>query len=235
MNPQFKLRDDVLGDISVCVHARARHLILRVLEDGEIRVTVPPRTSEERIRRLIAEHRERVQVRLRERPVRSIDWDFRLVAPHFSLSLLRTDFSYFQLRDDGEAYTLLCPSDTDFTDPQRQAWLRQVVVGVLRKRAQTWLPMRVERFSVACRLPYHTVKINASRGRWGSCSMRKDINLSCFLMLLPEHLADYVILHELCHTVEMNHDVRFWALLDRLCGGHAQALRRELKAFHTGF
>ena len=94
------------------------------------------------------------------------------------------------------------------------------------------LPERIARLSAQAGLPFHSLKINTSKGRWGSCSTRGDINLSCSLMLLPEHLADYVILHELCHTVEMNHSPRFWALLDRFTGD-SHALREELSHHHT--
>ena len=78
---------------------------------------------------------------------------------------------------------------------------------------------------------YRGVKIQPSCTRWGSCSARRDINLSYYLMLVPPHLADYVMLHELCHTREMNHSPRFWALLDQFTGGKAHALREELKRY----
>ena len=73
-------------------------------------------------------------------------------------------------------------------------------------------------------LPYKSVKINSSSGRWGSCSTRGNINLSYYLVLLPKHLIDYVLLHELAHTREMNHGKRFWALLDRMTDGRAQSI-----------
>jgi predicted metal-dependent hydrolase len=56
---------------------------------------------------------------------------------------------------------------------------------------------------------YTGVTVRNTQSRWGSCSAQKHINLSLSLMLLPEHLIDYVLLHELCHTVEMNHGERF--------------------------
>ena len=59
----------------------------------------------------------------------------------------------------------------------------------------------------------------------------QHISLSLFLVTLPEHLRDYVIIHELCHTVHHNHSPRFHALVDRFTGGHEKALARELRAF----
>ena len=54
-------------------------------------------------------------------------------------------------------------------------------------------------------------------------------------MLLPAHLMDYVILHELAHTREMNHGPRFWELLNRMTEGKALALRKELRAYRLVF
>ena len=54
-------------------------------------------------------------------------------------------------------------------------------------------------------------------------------------MLLPAKLMDYVILHELAHTKEMNHGPRFWELLDGMTEGKALLLRKELRAYRTSF
>ena len=101
----------------------------------------------------------------------------------------------------------------------------------LRRAAKADLPGRIGRLSEATGLKCEKLSIRASRTKWGSCSGRNHISLSLFLMTLPEHLRDYVIVHELCHTVHHDHSPRFHALVDRLVGGREKALNRELRAF----
>lgn len=74
-----------------------------------------------------------------------------------------------------------------------------------------------------------------SKIEMGKLFLGKTISLSCYLMLLPAHLADYVILHELAHTKEMNHSPAFYALLDSFTEGQARKLREELKHFRCPF
>ena len=101
----------------------------------------------------------------------------------------------------------------------------------LRIKALEYLPGRLQALAKINRFEYSGVKISKSKSRWGSCSSKKNINLSLFLMRLPLHLIDYVILHELCHTIEMNHGPQFWELLENTCNGRARLLRKELKTY----
>ncbi len=66
--------------------------------------------------------------------------------------------------------------------------------------------------------------------RWGSCSARGGISLAITLPLLPVELSDYVVLHELTHTVHFDHSPAFWQRLDACCGGRSKELRDRLKA-----
>ena len=68
----------------------------------------------------------------------------------------------------------------------------------------------------------------ANVSNWGSCSSKGNINLNMRLILLPEHLQDYVILHELCHLRYPDHGPAFHALLDSLLGDRETTLSREL-------
>jgi len=102
----------------------------------------------------------------------------------------------------------------------------------LRQKAQSVLPAQLAKLAGLYGFNYSSVKIRKSRTRWGSCSSKKIINLSFYLLLLPEHLIEYVLLHELCHTVQMNHSPAFWRLLDKCTQNKAMELRREIRKRH---
>src|SRR6185503_14381118 len=74
------------------------------------------------------------------------------------------------------------------------------------------------------------ISIRNQKSRWGSCSRRGDMNFNFKLVHLPPQLADYIIVHELCHIEEHNHSGRFWALVAKTVPHHA-SLRRALRAY----
>ena len=235
--------DEMLGLITVRTNARARRIIMRPQVDG-VQVTVPPRTTERLLTDTLNHFRQRLRARQLEMQKGAeekgtgnscIDLNFRLETDLISIALERGTRKDFYLRTEQGRTVIVCPPDTDFNEPTRQEWLHRVVERALRLQAERVLPERLRALSVLHNLPFNTCKVNVSKGRWGSCSGRKDISLSCYLALLPPHLREYVMLHELCHTREMNHGPRFWALLDNLTDGKAKALRKELKGHQTCF
>ncbi|MEG2370911.1 MAG: SprT family zinc-dependent metalloprotease [Alistipes sp.] len=117
------------------------------------------------------------------------------------------------------------------SQPQLPPEQEQARVEELRRQAKADLPARVARISEVLGLTYNKVSIRAARSKWGSCSGRNNLSLSLFLMTLPEHLRDYVIVHELCHTVHKNHSPRFHALVDASLGGKEKALNKELRTY----
>ena len=103
----------------------------------------------------------------------------------------------------------------------------------LRKIAKQYLPRRVAELAYLFDFHYTSLRIQSSRTRWGSCSGSNSINLSLFLMRVPEHLIDYVILHELCHTVHHDHSPKFWELMDKVTQGKAKDMRKQLAKYST--
>ena len=84
----------------------------------------------------------------------------------------------------------------------------------LADRAGEILPERVAHFASILGVDYGRITIRNQRTRWGSCSSRGNLNFNCLLMLMPKEVQDYVVVHELCHRIEMNHSKRFWALVE---------------------
>ena len=185
----------------------------------------------------VKEAREKLRSRLldsRQKLIRPlIDLNYRIETEYFKLSLVSGKREKFLAHSELGEMRIICPPTADFTDSNLQDWLRKVIEEALRRNAKIILPPRLYMLSERYGLPYKSVQINSSRGRWGSCSSHKKINLSYFLVLLPKHLIDYVLLHELCHTCEMNHGDRFWDLLNGFTGGKALELREELKKYKT--
>lgn len=226
------IEDKELGSLVIRVNPRAKRLVFRTKSDA-IYVSVPPGTTSAQITDAINRLRGKLRG-FKEKVARPlIDLDFRIDAEYFKLSLVSGQRDKFLAHSELGEMRIVCPSTADFTDENLQAWLHKVIEEALRRNAKIILPPRLYRLSGEYNLPYQSVKINSSRGRWGSCSARKAINLSYFLVLLPTHLIDYVLLHELCHTREMNHGDRFWALLNSMTGGKALELREELKGYKT--
>jgi len=100
----------------------------------------------------------------------------------------------------------------------------------LRAQAKAALPPRLAELAALHGFKYNQVRIKHNSSNWGSCSELGNINLNLNLMRLPEHLRDYIMLHELCHLRYLNHGPEFHALLESVCPGH-RALARELKAY----
>ncbi len=76
--------------------------------------------------------------------------------------------------------------------------------------------------------PIRKVAIRDTKSRWGSCSKQGNLNFNYKILFLPPHIADYIIVHELCHLKEFNHSVNFWNLVAEVVPDH-KAIRAELK------
>jgi predicted metal-dependent hydrolase len=75
------------------------------------------------------------------------------------------------------------------------------------------IPERVRRFAPVVGVQYGRITIRNQKSKWGSCSSQGNLNFNCLLMLAPPSVRDYVVVHELCHLIELNHSKRFWTLV----------------------
>ncbi|SDB06679.1 M48 family metallopeptidase [Eubacterium oxidoreducens] len=85
---------------------------------------------------------------------------------------------------------------------------------ILREKAKTYLPVRVAYYATKLGVSYGRITIRCQKTRWGSCSSKGNLNFNYLLMLTPPEVIDYVVVHELCHRLEMNHSGKFWKLVE---------------------
>ena len=94
-----------------------------------------------------------------------------------------------------------------------------------KQKAKEFLPQRVKTLAKHCQLFPTRVTITKAKSRWGSCSGKNSISLSCFLVKLPFEVIDYVIIHELCHIKHKNHSKTFWQEVKNHCPEYKQMVR----------
>ena len=90
------------------------------------------------------------------------------------------------------------------------------------------IPVKVRQYAAIMNVQYGRITIRSQKTRWGSCSGKGNLNFNCLLMLTPDEVTDYVVVHELCHLIEMNHSKAFWAQVERVLPDYRQQ-RKWLK------
>lgn len=90
------------------------------------------------------------------------------------------------------------------------------VVLVYKRLANKWLKQRTDEISQAIGIKYNSFKVSDTKGRWGACTSKKEINLNFRVVCLAPALIDYVIVHELAHIKEMNHSPKFWVIVQSI-------------------
>lgn len=99
------------------------------------------------------------------------------------------------------------------TLPQPAPKISRAEMRALKIRAQELVEKRVKHFNQFYNFSYKNISIKNQKTRWGSCSSQKNLNFNCKIALLDPELADYIVVHELCHLAQMNHGPKFWNLV----------------------
>ena len=107
----------------------------------------------------------------------------------------------------------------------------------LRREAREKLEARARHFAPLLGVDWERITVRTQRTRWGSCSARGNLSFNALLALAPPEILDYVVVHELCHRIEMNHSDRFWQEVGRVFPDYRNArkwLRTEGKKLIAG-
>lgn len=224
----YEYNDKELGKIVITPHARAKNVIARK-KVGYIQLTVPYGFEKKNLAPVLDNLRPRL-MKVESPKNHLITDDMEVQTFSFVAKISRADlFDKIEMSLKSGQLTVFIPQNLDLSLPESQNYVKEMIRLALRHEAKRVLTQKTLQFARKFNLQVSDVKINRSLSRWGSCSRRKSINFSLYLMLMPEKFIDYVVLHELVHTVEMNHSEKFWQLLTQFCGEDAKKLSQMLK------
>ncbi len=147
--------------------------------------------------------------------------NFRVVPSYIDTPLIKTK---------NGVVNFLYPIEKDFYSNEIQTEAKKALKKALYNEAKSYLPKRLNDMANKYGFKYNKVFLKTSKTRWGSCSYNNNINLNINLMNLDTRFIDYVIVHELCHTLEKNHKEAFWNLVYNIIPNY-KTLRKELKKF----
>lgn len=224
------IHDSEFGEITVRANHQAKRISVRVAPNGKLRISTPTFTPALAVKSMISLSRSKIRKLVEEyrSSVTSYDYDQPIGKSH--CLVIQNNSSTTEVKTTGTKIFVNLKPDEDIGDSDLQSQVRQKVISALRKEAKSYLPRRLEFLAETHGYIYGAVKMTHAGSRWGSCSSSGTISLNISLMKLPFELLDYVLIHELCHTKQMNHSLDFWKLVKQ-ADPHYKLHRNELRSY----
>lgn len=223
------IQDEEFGKITIRRSARATQVRLRIAPDGTLRASLPLYAPTFLVKRLIKSSRQALRDMLAQSQPQVTYSDGMRVGKSHTL-LVRPTSGALQLNRRAQQIIVSLPTDKTLGDADSVRMVRDGIIAALRIEAKSYLPKRLSFLADKYGLRYKKVRFSHASGRWGSCTSEGTISLNIALMKLPFELIDYVIIHELAHTIHMNHSLEFWAFVaigDPLYAEHRRRLKQE--------
>lgn len=213
----------------VRVSQRAKHVSLKVSHFGEVEVVVPVGFDQRQIPTILEKRQAWIANAIKQveatrqagllQPTGAVpevisfesvgaEWQVQYCETGGDRITIRTVPTSRQPRERSLGRSLIVSGQTSNHEACRQV-LRQWLCHQAKLHLTPWL----RRVSQEIDLPYSRVSIRGQKTLWASCSSKKSISLNYKLLFLPAPLVRYVLVHELCHTIHLNHSAQFWALV----------------------
>ena len=208
------INDEEFGSITVRRSARATQVRLRVAPDGTLRASMPVYAPLFLLKRLVKSSRPQLRKMLEQAQPEVSYTDGQQIGKSHTLIVQRGGSKAAATRSKQHVVVTL-PDGTSLSDPDVIRKIRDASIVALRLESKSYLPKRLQFIANQYGFRYSKVRFSHASSRWGSCSSNGTISLNIALLKLPFELIDYVLIHELAHTVHMNHSTDFWSLVEQ--------------------
>lgn len=228
-NTPDTIDDDEFGSIRIRRNARARHVRLVMGTQGDISISLPRFAAKRYALELLDQSRNDIRAwRQKHRPMTNALTNGQRLGHSHTIRIESTTQTSPQVHIEGLTVVIEMPWGKSFSDPKVREAILPIVKKVLTIEAKAYLPRQLAYLANQYDFTYKKTRFGAPRGRWGSCSSSGTISMNVSLMALDDELIDYVLVHELCHTKQMNHSRAFWQLVES-CLPDYRERRKKLK------
>ncbi|MEI6229069.1 MAG: SprT family zinc-dependent metalloprotease [Candidatus Saccharibacteria bacterium] len=223
------IQDLEFGKITIRRSARATHVKLRVAPDGTLHASLPMYAPMFLVKSLIKNSRDQLRAMMAHSKPEYHYTNGMQIGKSHTLIIQPTESADFSVTRHGLQIIVKLPTNESIDDPEIARKVRDTIISALKLEAKSYLPRRLSYLADKSGFSYVKVRFSHSSGRWGSCSSNGTISLNIALMKLPFELIDYIIIHELAHTRQMNHSPQFWAVV-AISDPNYKLHRKTLKA-----
>ncbi len=206
---------------------RSRNLRLRITPTAQVVVSAPLRTSEQAIARFVQEHLSWVmknQAKIKARKSFIDDNSVMVFGTQYKkiIDTLEKTLHKQPVYIHGQQIHIRPVTQTTSS-------ITRTLETFLKTTAQKYIVPRTQQLAKIMDIRFHSLTLRDQKTRWGSCSSHGGLNFNWRLVQYPTAVIDYVIVHELAHRQEMNHSVKFWAIVakfDSQYKSHRQWLQK---------
>ncbi len=226
-----------IGEIHFVKSKRAKKLSISLKPFHPVKVTIPYRISLKRAEKFVSEKenwiinaQRQMQTEENKLTVFTENTKFKTYSHELKITPFQSEKQSIYISIKEGNTIVKYPNNLNVESSTVQDVIRKGIIETLRIEAKQILPERVRFLAKTHNLNFGKLSFRNAKTRWGSCSGENNISLNLHLMRLPDYLIDYVILHELAHTIEKNHRKGFWNLLNKMNPG-AKTLAKELRNY----
>jgi predicted metal-dependent hydrolase len=202
---------------SIKKHTRARNVKLKVSIQNGLEITVPKRFNHKEIPAILEEnktwiekHLQHLQIKIAAKQAESLPLELNLhcIGKCWNICYIASNNKLQMVERPNNELALL----GNIADKNG---CKEILIKWIKAKAKYYLTEQLQLVSEKIQLPFKEVTFRNQQTRWGSCSENKSISLNYKLIFLPNGWTNYILIHELCHTVYLDHSEKFWRLVER--------------------
>ena len=206
--------DGFAFDVEVIRTGRTKSASIQ-LDGDKIKVSVPNRLSDTRVRELINKKSSWIEGKLKEQSIRKtikpkeyVSGEiFTYLGRNYRMKVMQGEYSSLKLKG-GYLQAVVDQQSS-------QKIVKSLLIDWYLEHAEKRLIEKTQRWEKIIGVDVNTIKVRDYKSRWGSCSVQGDITYNWRIIQAPHNIIDYVVIHELCHRLEHNHSKKFWKQVEK--------------------